>query len=89
CISPLQALHDVVAAVPEGYPVMVDGGFRRGADDARMAHGGGADGVIVSNHGGRQLDGCISPLQALHDVVAAVPEGYPVMVDGGFRRGAD
>ncbi len=58
-------------------------------DDARMAHAAGADGVIVSNHGGRQLDGCISPLQALHDVVAAVPEGYPVMVDGGFRRGAD
>ena len=59
------------------------------ADDARLAHEAGADGVIVSNHGGRQLDGCISPLQALPDVVAAVPAGFPVMVDGGFRRGAD
>ncbi|WP_025136948.1 alpha-hydroxy acid oxidase [Achromobacter sp. DH1f] len=59
------------------------------ADDARLAHEVGADAVIVSNHGGRQLDGCISPLQALPDVVAAVPAGFPVMVDGGFRRGSD
>ncbi|KGD96077.1 (S)-2-hydroxy-acid oxidase [Achromobacter sp. RTa] len=59
------------------------------ADDARQACEAGADGVIVSNHGGRQLDGCISPLQALPDVVAAVPPGFPVMVDGGFRRGSD
>jgi L-lactate dehydrogenase (cytochrome) len=58
-------------------------------DDARLACAAGADGVIVSNHGGRQLDGCISPLQALPDVVAAVPPGFPVMVDGGFRRGSD
>lgn len=58
-------------------------------DDARRAHAVGADGVIVSNHGGRQLDGCISPLQALPDVVAAVPSSFPVMVDGGFRRGSD
>lgn len=58
-------------------------------DDARQACEAGADGVIVSNHGGRQLDGCISPLQALPDIVAAVPTGFPVMVDGGFRRGSD
>ncbi|WP_315132747.1 alpha-hydroxy acid oxidase [Achromobacter marplatensis] len=59
------------------------------AEDARLAADAGVDGVIVSNHGGRQLDGCISPLQALPDVVAAVPAGLPVMVDGGFRRGSD
>ncbi|MGE8686624.1 MAG: alpha-hydroxy acid oxidase [Achromobacter sp.] len=59
------------------------------AEDARQACEAGADGVIVSNHGGRQLDGCISPLQALPDIVAAVPSGFPVMVDGGFRRGSD
>jgi len=47
------------------------------------------DGLIVSNHGGRQLDGSLSTLQALPEIVAAVPEGFPVMVDGGFRRGAD
>lgn len=58
-------------------------------DDARQACVAGADGVIVSNHGGRQLDGCISPLQALPEIVAAVPPGFPVMVDGGFRRGSD
>ena len=58
-------------------------------DDARQACAAGADGVIVSNHGGRQLDGCISPLQALPEIVAAVPPGFPVMVDGGFRRGSD
>ncbi|MGY6270100.1 alpha-hydroxy acid oxidase [Achromobacter denitrificans] len=59
------------------------------ADDARQACEAGADGVIVSNHGGRQLDGCISPLQALPEVVAAVPPDFPVMIDGGFRRGSD
>lgn len=59
------------------------------AEDAKMALSVGADAIVVSNHGGRQLDGCISPLQALHDVVLAVPAGFPVMVDGGFRRGAD
>ncbi|WP_454676244.1 alpha-hydroxy acid oxidase [Achromobacter marplatensis] len=59
------------------------------AEDAKLAADAGVDGVIVSNHGGRQLDGCISPLQALPDVVAAVPAGLPVMVDGGFRRGSD
>ncbi|MBO9354854.1 alpha-hydroxy-acid oxidizing protein [Bordetella petrii] len=59
------------------------------ADDARLAHEAGVDGIIVSSHGGRQLDGCISPLQALPGVVAALPAGFPVMVDGGFRRGAD
>ena len=58
-------------------------------DDARLAVAHGADGVIVSTHGGRQLDGCISPLQALPGVRAAVPDDFPVMIDGGFRRGTD
>lgn len=58
-------------------------------DDARLAYEVGADGVIVSSHGGRQLDGCMSPLQALPDVVRAVPPDFCVMVDGGFRRGTD
>ncbi len=49
----------------------------------------GADGVIVSNHGGRQLDGTIAPLQALPHIVDAVPAEFPVMIDGGFRRGTD
>ncbi|WP_334186706.1 alpha-hydroxy acid oxidase [Noviherbaspirillum sp.] len=56
--------------------------------DARKAHGIGVDSLIVSNHGGRQLDGAIAPLDALLPVIEAVPK-MPVMVDGGFRRGTD
>lgn len=58
------------------------------AGDAARAVAEGADGVIVSNHGGRQLDGAIAPLQALPAVVAACP-GVPVMLDSGVRRGSD
>lgn len=58
-------------------------------EDARLARAAGADGIVVSSHGGRQLDGCVSPLQALPGVVAAVPSDYPVMLDGGIRRGTD
>lgn len=57
-------------------------------DDARRAVDMGADGIIVSNHGGRQLDGAISPLRALPDIVSACPQ-IPVMLDSGVRRGAD
>lgn len=57
-------------------------------DDARNAREAGADGIIVSNHGGRQLDGAIAPIDALPDVVTAVPD-LTVMVDSGFRRGTD
>jgi L-lactate dehydrogenase (cytochrome) len=48
----------------------------------------GADGIVVSNHGGRQLDGAIAPLDALPGVVAAAPD-LTVMMDGGIRRGTD
>ena len=47
------------------------------------------DGVIVSNHGGRQLDGAIASLDALPKVVESVGGRIPVLVDGGIRRGAD
>lgn len=57
-------------------------------EDARLARGCGADGVIVSNHGGRQLDGAIAPLDALPEVVRAAGE-MTVMLDGGIRRGTD
>jgi L-lactate dehydrogenase (cytochrome) len=56
--------------------------------DARMAVETGADGLIVSNHGGRQLDGAVSPLRVLPAIVHACPE-VPVMIDSGFRRGTD
>lgn len=58
-------------------------------DDARLAVAHGVDAVMVSTHGGRQLDGCISPLQALPAIKQAVPADFPVFVDGGFRRGTD
>lgn len=57
--------------------------------DAQMAERMGLDGLIVSNHGGRQLDGAQGSLDALSDVVAAVASTFPVMIDGGFRRGTD
>jgi L-lactate dehydrogenase (cytochrome) len=56
--------------------------------DARLAVEHGCDGIIVSNHGGRQLDGTVSPLRMLPQVVAACPT-VPVMIDSGFRRGTD
>lgn len=58
-------------------------------EDALQAQRAGADGVVLSNHGGRQLDGAVSPMRVLEDVVAAVGPSYPVLVDGGFRRGSD
>jgi L-lactate dehydrogenase (cytochrome) len=58
------------------------------AGDARIAKDAGAEGIIVSNHGGRQLDGAVSPLRVLPDIVAACPD-IPIMMDGGVRRGTD
>ena len=57
-------------------------------EDARIARNAGAEGIIVSNHGGRQLDGAVSALRVLPDIVAACPD-IPVMMDGGVRRGTD
>ena len=57
--------------------------------DALMAADCGADGVIVSNHGGRNLDTVISPIEALPEVVDAVGKRVAVLVDSGFRRGTD
>ncbi|WP_431282671.1 alpha-hydroxy acid oxidase [Humitalea sp. 24SJ18S-53] len=56
--------------------------------DARIACDSGVDGIIVSNHGGRQLDGTVSPLRVLPEVVA-VAGNIPVMLDSGLRRGTD
>jgi L-lactate dehydrogenase (cytochrome) len=57
--------------------------------DARLAADSGADALIVSNHGGRQLDGSIATLDALPDVVRAVNQAVPVYIDGGILRGSD
>jgi isopentenyl diphosphate isomerase/L-lactate dehydrogenase-like FMN-dependent dehydrogenase len=60
-----------------------------GAEDAELAIDAGFDGVIVSNHGGRQVDGAIAALDALPEVRAAVGAGFPVLMDSGVRRGPD
>lgn len=59
------------------------------ADDARRAVDMGVDGLVLSNHGGRQLDGAVSPLRVLPAVRQAVGRGPVVALDGGVRRGSD
>jgi 4-hydroxymandelate oxidase len=59
------------------------------AEDAELAITHGVDGIIVSNHGGRQLDGAIPALRALPSVASAVAGRIPVLLDGGVRRGRD
>jgi L-lactate dehydrogenase (cytochrome) len=56
--------------------------------DAVASRDAGADGIIVSNHGGRQLDGAVAALRVLPGIAAACPQ-IPVMIDGGVRRGTD
>ncbi len=59
------------------------------ADDAERAMSAGLDGVVLSNHGGRQLDGAIAGLEALPEVRRSVGNRLSVLVDGGVRRGGD
>lgn len=68
-------------------PVLVKGLVR--GDDAVRAVEHGAGGVVVSNHGGRQLDGSVATLDALGEVAEAVGDRTLVLVDGGVRRGTD
>ncbi|GAB4074182.1 lactate 2-monooxygenase [Barrientosiimonas marina] len=58
-------------------------------DDAKLAMEHGVDGIIVSNHGGRQVDGAISALDALPQVMDVVQDKLPVLMDSGIRRGSD
>lgn len=67
-------------------PIVVKGVLD--ARDARRAVDCGASGIIVSNHGGRQLDGAVAPMRVLPAIVAACPD-VPVMLDSGVRRGSD
>jgi isopentenyl diphosphate isomerase/L-lactate dehydrogenase-like FMN-dependent dehydrogenase len=68
-------------------PLLVKGVLH--PDDARRAVDHGAAGVIVSNHGGRQIDGCLAALDALPAVAAAVGDRTSVLFDSGIRRGSD
>jgi len=70
-----------------GLPVLVKGILT--GEDARLAVEHGVAGIIVSNHGGRQLDGAPASLDVLPEVVDAVAGRVPVLMDGGIRRGTD
>lgn len=78
-----------LAEVRERWPrkLIVKGVSR--ADDAARLAAMGVDAIVVSNHGGRQLDGAVPSLQALPEVLQGVAGRCPVLVDGGIRRGAD
>jgi (S)-mandelate dehydrogenase len=57
--------------------------------DAEHAAALGCDGIVVSNHGGRQLDSCVAPIDVLPQIVRAVGERLTILIDSGFRRGTD
>jgi 4-hydroxymandelate oxidase len=81
----LSDLEDL--ASDSGIPVLVKGVLT--AEDAALVVEHGAAGVVVSNHGGRQLDRCMATADALPEVVDAVEGRGAVLVDGGIRRGVD
>ena len=68
-------------------PLLVKGVLTE--EDARLACEHGAEGIVVSNHGGRQLDGVVPTIDALPEVIEAVDGRVEVFVDGGIRRGSD
>ncbi len=70
-----------------GLPLLLKGILT--AEDAALAVEAGVDGIVVSNHGGRQLDGVAAGITALPEVVDAVAGRIPVLMDGGVRRGTD
>jgi 4-hydroxymandelate oxidase len=68
-------------------PILIKGVLT--PEDADRAVSAGADGIVVSNHGGRQLDGAIATIDALPDIADRVAERLPILLDGGIRRGTD
>ena len=87
-VDPSLDWDDLDALASESsLPVLVKG--IQTAEDARLAVEHGAAAVVVSNHGGRQLDGVPASLDILPEVVEAIGDGCEVLVDGGIRRGTD
>lgn len=100
--GPIRSLGQAIGSMSEHTPTWEDLAWIRTqwegpliakgivtADDARAAVASGVDGIIVSNHGGRQLDGLPSSLSALVAIADAVGHEVEVLVDGGIRRGSD
>jgi isopentenyl diphosphate isomerase/L-lactate dehydrogenase-like FMN-dependent dehydrogenase len=83
--SPLALVSELAATA--GRPVLVKGILA--PEDAEVALEAGAAGIVVSNHGGRVLDGCSASLEMLPSIVQRVAGRIPVLVDSGFRRGSD
>ena len=87
-MSPSLTWHDLEWIASEsGLPLILKGIVTR--EDAALAVEHGVEAIIVSNHGGRQLDGVAASLDALPEVVEAVEGRCEVYVDGGIRRGID
>ena len=88
-LTPSLAWADLPAlrAPAPGLPLVLKGILT--ADDARLAVEHGADAIVVSNHGGRQLDRVAAPVDVLEEIVAAVAGRIEIWVDGGVRRGLD
>ncbi len=97
-VEPAHTLAELLAAAPtwadlawlaqrSPLPLWLKGVLH--PQDAVLAAGHGASGLIVSNHGARQLDTALATADALPDVVAANGERLPILVDGGLRRGTD
>ena len=78
-------LERLCGSVP--VPVVVKGVLE--PEDARLAAAHGAAGVVVSNHGGRQLDGTAATIEALPRIAEAAGDGLEILLDGGIRRGTD
>jgi 4-hydroxymandelate oxidase len=86
-LDPSVSWRDLEWIAGHGLPVVLKGVLT--AEDARTAVEHGAAGVVVSNHGGRQLDGVPATIDALPEVVEAVGGRVEVLLDGGVRRGVD
>jgi 4-hydroxymandelate oxidase len=87
-LDPTLSWRDLAALAAESpVPVIVKGIVR--ADDAVRARDNGAAGIVVSNHGGRQLDTAPAPIEVLERIATAVDHRLEVYVDGGVRRGTD